>query len=148
MVPAPRSSRLDPVARVRCSGCSELFLPSPRLKARQKTCGATACRKGHRARYRRSYRKKNTDAEAGYREKAKAAKVPSFWKEYREAHRESAERNRKQTLIRKRLKHNGLQRQLDIAQVFVPEGYFEQYQGFATSHRSIIEEHLGRKAAA
>jgi hypothetical protein len=41
----------------------------------------------------------------------------------------------------------GLQRQLDIVQLIDPPGKLEQVIGFATSHRSLLCECLGKSAA-
>jgi hypothetical protein len=41
----------------------------------------------------------------------------------------------------------GLQRQLDIVQVLDPPGYFDRFEGFAMSHRSLVEACQARRAA-
>lgn len=124
----------------RCSECKKSFLPSPRLKARQKTCGEKACQLKHRARYRRRYRCADPESEKEYRNKVKANRPPGFWGKYRRDHVESTERNRLNSKLRRRLKRAGLQRQLDIAQVTEPSGYFDHFCEFATTHQSLLEE--------
>jgi hypothetical protein len=131
----------------RCFECKKSFLPSPRLKSRQKTCRERACQLAYRARYRRQYRRKNFEAEEDSRKKTKASRSSNFWKEYRKSHASSSERNRLNTKLRKRLRNAGLQRQLDIVQVVDPTGYFDLFQGFATSHRSLLEECHATSAA-
>ena len=121
-----------------CSECQKSFRPNPRLKARQKTCMLKACQLKYRARYRKRYRGENSGPDKEYREKSKANRPARFWKNYRKSHLQSSERNRLNTKLRKKLKRAGLQRQLDIVQVIDPNGYFDQFLGFATSHRSLL----------
>jgi hypothetical protein len=102
----------------RCSECKKAFRPHPRLKARQLTCTQLACRSAHRARYRRKYRRGNQEGEADSQSKVKSNRTPGFWKNYRAINPQSSDRNRVQTRLRKQLKQAGLQRQLDIVQVF------------------------------
>lgn len=135
LVFAPRSG----CRRLRCLECKKFFRPHPRLSARQKTCGKRACLLLHRARYRKQYRQRNNEAEQDSQEKTKLSRIPGFWKRYRKSHPQSSERNRAQTRLRKQLQQLGLQRQLDIMQVIDPPGYFDLFQGFATSHRSLLE---------
>jgi len=131
----------------RCLECKRKYSPSPRLKLRQKTCGAPDCRRRHRARYRRDYRIRSPEVEQESRKKIRANRPTDFWKTYREEHPSATERNRKLTKLRKRLTRSGLQRQLDIVQVVDPPGYFDLFQGFATSHRSLIKECRAMRAA-
>jgi hypothetical protein len=131
----------------RCLECNKKYSPSPRLKLRQKTCGELLCRRKHRARYRRRYRSQNPEVEQESRKKIQTNRPNGFWKNYRKEHSSSTERNRKLTKLRKRLARSGLQRQLDIVQVVDPPGYFDLFRGFATSHRSLIEECRAKRAA-
>jgi hypothetical protein len=135
---------LRPV-RLRCSICKISFRPHPRLRERQRTCSASACRRRHRAAYQRKYRRENPGLD---RESlAKSGRPASFWADYRRAHPEATERNRLRSRLRKQLAAKGLQRKLDIAQVFDPPGYFSLFEGFATEHRSLIEDAMGTEAA-
>ena len=131
----------------RCLECKKSFRPHPRLKARQKTCTQRACQLSHHARYRKRYRRDNLQAEIDSQEKTKSNRSATFWREYRAKNLRSSERNRAQTRLRKQLRQLGLQRQLDIVQVFDPPGYFELYQGFATSHRSLLQACQATRAA-
>ena len=124
----------------RCSECKRSFVPNPRLKVRQKTCGAQACKRKHRARYRRRYRSSDPAAEKESREKVKAKRPADFWKKYRAEHPESTRRNRLQSKLRARLRRAGLQRQLDITEVIDSPGAFDRFREFATEHRSLIAE--------
>lgn len=81
------------------------------------------------------------------RRKIKAKRPAGFWKAYRQAHKESSERNREMTRLRIQLLRSGLQRQLDIVQVYDPPEYFVLFQGFATSHRCLIEKCRAKKAS-
>jgi hypothetical protein len=123
---------------IRCAECKKSFRPHPRLKARQKTCTQRACQLAYRARYRKQYRRENAETEKDSQEKVKSNRASGFWKSYRKSHPQSSERNRAQTKLHKRLRQAGLQRQLDIVQVIDPPGYFDLFQGFATSHRSLL----------
>jgi len=130
-----------------CSECKKSFSPSPRLNARQKTCGEKACQLKHRARYRRSYRKNDPSSEKEYREKVKASRPPGFWKKYRRDHPKSTDRNRLNSMLRGRLRRAGLQRQLDIAQVIDPPGHFDRFHEFAMTHQSLLEKCRAKPAA-
>jgi hypothetical protein len=131
----------------RCSECKKRFIPSPRLKQRQKTCTEVICQRKHRSRYQRRYRSKNPEVEQESRRKIKEKRSKDFWKNYRKSHVESTERNRALTKLRKQLAAKGLQRQLDIVQVFDPPQYFGLFQEFATSHRCLIKRCRARRAA-
>ena len=122
----------------RCSECKSTFRPHPRLKDRQKTCTKKTCQLSYRARYRKRYRRKNLQTETDSQAKTKSNRAPDYWKKYRAKNPSSSARNRAQTRLRKQLRQLGLQRQLDILQVFDPPGYFDLYQRFATSHRSLL----------
>ena len=138
----PRALR--PV-RLQCAVCKKSFRPHPRLRERQKTCSESACRRRHRARYQRQYRCVNPGLDRDYR--AKAGLPSNFWKAYRLAHPKSTARNRLSTRLRKRLAAKGLQRKLDISQVFDPPGYVSLFEGCATEHRWLIAESTGTEAA-
>lgn len=132
---------------VRCSECRCSFRPHPRLKLRQKTCGKKSCQLRLRARQRRKYRRENPEAEKDCRDKCRESRGSGYWKRYRLNHPQATERNRLASRLRARLRRAGLQRQLDIAQVTDPPGYFALYLGFATSNRSLIEASRAKRAA-
>lgn len=132
---------------VRCRWCEKRFIPHVRQRERQQTCGEAACRRKHRAAYQRRYRQENTEAEAGYRAKQREQRGAGHWKAYRQARPEATERNRVASRLRRRLWRAGLQRKLDIVQVFEPIGYFDEFRGFAMRHQSLIEEGFNRSAA-
>jgi hypothetical protein len=148
-MPDPRVSQSGVLAplRARCFECKSWFQPSPRLKLRQKTCREVSCQRRHRARYQRKYRRANPNMERECREKIKSNRPLDFWKNYRTSHPLTTERNRNATKLRKRLRAAGLQRKLDIVQVVDPPGYFDLFQQFATSHRSLIHASQGTCAA-
>lgn len=126
----------------RCVICAVSFRASPRLQTRQKTCGKACCVRSHRAAYRRQYRKSSQEAELGYQQKRKASQGVDYWKQYRDAHPVSTARNRANSRLRKLLLKSGLQRQLDIVQLIDPIEKLDVVVGFATSHRSLLEECL------
>ena len=92
-----------------CECCHIEFSPSPRLGARQKTCGAILCKKHHRAKYRRHYRKENAAIEKEYRSK----RPTGYWREYRSGHPNYVNKNRFMNRMAQRVRRAGLQRQLD-----------------------------------
>jgi hypothetical protein len=124
-----------------CSECKKRYQPHPRLGNRQRTCGADPCLHKHRARYQRRYRRKtkNLDAQKDIRKKVKDSRPADYWKTYRRNHLKSTQRNRELTKLRMRLRRSGLQRKLDIVEVFDPSGYFNRFYEFATSHRLLLE---------
>ena len=135
------------VLQRRCVCCHKQFRPHPRVGVRQKTCGETLCRNAHRASWRRKFRKKNPQAEQDIQRKIREARAPEFWKNYRKNHPLGSARNRAQSRLRKRLTKVGLQRQLDIVQLVDPPGKLAAVIEFATSHRSLLFECLGKSAA-
>lgn len=132
---------------VRCRWCEKRFIPHVRQRERQQTCGEAACRRKHRAAYQRRYRRVNGQAEAEYRAKRREQLPAGYWKAYRASRPEALVRNRVASKLRKRLGRAGLQRKLDIVQVFEPPGYFDEFRGFAMRHQSLIEEGFNRSAA-
>jgi len=119
------------------------------LGKRQKICGSTHCQKKYRASYQRKYRKvpENAQVEREYETERKMVRGSEFWNAYREAHPESTQRNRANSRLKKSLIRKGLQRKLDIVQLFVPIDQSEPLIEFATLHRSLLEE-CARKTAA
>lgn len=133
--------------RLRCLKCKKIFRPHARLRERQRTCGSEVCQRTLRANYQRSYRKRNPELEREYQAKRKSQLPRDYWKLYRRNHPLSTERNRKASRLRKKLRHAGLQRKLDIVQVIDPPGLFDRYCEFATRHRSLIKELIAISAA-
>ena len=123
----------------RCNQCAKKFSPNPRLGVRQKTCSAKECQRKYRSRYQHQYRYDNPEVEKEIRKKIKGKRDFDFWKIYRRTHLKSTKRNRDLTKLRMRLKRAGLQRKLDILEVFDPPGYFDQFFEFARLHRSLLE---------
>lgn len=112
-----------------------------RLGDRQKTCGKDCCKKAHRARYRRQYRKTNAEIEKEYGSKRSVG----YWREYRSGHPEYVRRNRLRSRIAQRARRLGLQRQLDILEVVeFPEKIADVVE-FATSTRSLWEAEISKK---
>jgi hypothetical protein len=81
--------------RKRCPHCKKLFIPDPRLKGKQKTCGGTECQKARRRENAKKWRSKNPDYDdRSYREVR--FRTQRFWKrqywathpEYRKHHAE------------------------------------------------------------
>lgn len=147
-MPDPREVRIsDPGLQRPCVCCRAKFRPHSRLGARQKTCGKPACRKAHRAAYRRHYRKENPQAEEDIQKKRKDARPANFWQNYRRDHLTATARNRANSRLRKRLAKVGLQRQLDIVQLIDPPSKLVALVEFATSHRSLLEDCALKTAA-
>jgi hypothetical protein len=149
-MPDPREVRISALGLQRpCVCCQVKFRPHPRLGLRQKTCGAASCRKRYRARYQHQYRQvpEHEKIEHDYEVERKKQRPPDFWKTYRDAHPEATQRNRANSRLKKRLTRDGLQRKLDIVQLFVPIDQSESLIRFATKHRSLLEK-CARKTAA
>jgi hypothetical protein len=123
-----------------CIHFKKSFHSNPRVGIRQKTCGADLRRRKHRACYQRRYRRENPEVEIEIRKKIRDERGSGFWKAYRASHSKSTERNRALAMLRMKLRRGGLQRKLDILQVFDPPVYFNRYTAFATSHRSLLNE--------
>jgi hypothetical protein len=85
---------------------------------------------------------KNPEAALGYQQKHK--KPSGYWPRYRDAHPKSTQRNREQTRLRAHLKRQGLQRNLDIAQVAENPSKGKAFLGFAKIHRCLIAEAFGK----
>ena len=122
-MPDPKKPRIRASGLQRhCVYCRSLFRPNPRLGKRQKICGSTHCQKKYRASYQRKYRKvpENAQVEREYETERKMVRGSEFWNAYREAHPESTQRNRANSRLKKSLIRKGLQRKLDIVQLFVP----------------------------
>jgi hypothetical protein len=131
----------------RCLSCGDGYTAHVRVRGRQKTCGKRECVLKHRARYRRAYRRNNIEEEKGYQAKCKAGRAKGYWREYRRRNPQGAARNRAGAKLRRELCKAELQRQLDIVQVFEPKERLEQIVVFATSHRSLLFECRGKRAA-
>lgn len=146
-MPSPKEKRTRHGLQRQCVSCESRFTPHHRLGIRQKTCGKAPCRRKHRAGYRRKYRRTNSESEQGYEKKRREARPPDFWKKFRESHPSYVTRNRAQARFRKQLNKAGLQRQLDIVQLFDPPEKLGALMTFATSHRSLLQECGYRPAA-
>jgi len=148
-MPSPKEIRTRHCLQRQCVSCEIQFTPHHRLGSRQKTCGKDSCSRKHRAGYRRKYRSKieNSQSEQEYEEKRRKDRPSGFWKAYRKAHPAYANRNRAQSRLRKKLKKVGLQRQLDIVQLFDPPEKLGTLVEFATSHRSLLQQCGYRPAA-
>ena len=147
-MPDPREVRIRASGlQRRCVCCRELFRPHPRLGERQKTCGKDPCRRALHAAFRLRDRKENQQAERDIQKKRKESRAGDYWKNYRRDHPESTARNRANSRLRKQLARAGLQRQLDIVQLIDPPEKIDELVRFATSHRSLLYECLGKSAA-
>ena len=149
-MPDPREIRISaPGLQRSCVCCQAKIHPHPRLGGRQKTCGAVRCRKRHRAGYQREYRAQpeNARIEREYEATRKKQRPSDFWKTYRATRPEATKRNRANSRLKKKLVRDGLQRKLDIVQLFVPIDQSGPLIRFATVHRSLFED-CARKTAA
>ena len=130
-----------------CVSCKSHFIPHLRLGIRQKTCGKDPCRRKQRAEYRKKYRRENPKIDREYELKRRSARSPDYWKSYRQKNSAYSDRNRAQAKLRNHLAKVGLQRQLDIVQLVDPPEKLASVVGFATSHRSLLEQCLCKVAA-
>ncbi len=146
-MPDPKEKRIRHRLQRHCVSCENFFYPHQRLGTRQKTCGKESCRRKHRAGYRRKYRLQNPESEREYEQKRRTNRCSDYWRRYRHDHPTYSNRNRAQARLRNQLLKAGLQRQLDIVQLIDPTEKLEAVVGFATSHRSLLEQCLCRMAA-
>lgn len=143
----PSTVRVRSCLQRKCICCGKKFRPHPRLGARQRLCGKDTCRKLNRTKYQRRYRKENPLSEQAIRSKIRESRTPDFWKTYRKNNISSTDRNRANSRLKKHLTKTGLQRKLDIVQLFVPIDKSDTLLQFATSHRSLLCECQGSAAA-
>jgi hypothetical protein len=79
-----------------CCICHQPFVPHPRLKERQKTCAAAACRRALKMRTNRTWREQNPDY---FKErydtmfKAWSEKNSDYKRRYRQEHPEYVQKN-------------------------------------------------------
>lgn len=87
----------------RCAGCGRLFAPRKQVP-NQRYCPAPACQKARRRDWQRVKRQSDPDYRANQAQAQQrwAARNPGYWRAYREAHPEVAERNRAQQRRRNR----------------------------------------------
>ena len=89
-----------------CRYCQKSFQPS-KFQPRQMVCGESVCQRKRRTEY--HWRKIATDPE--YREVCRDSprkwrdRHPDYWKQYRAAHPNAADRNRQQQKLRDRRQH-------------------------------------------
>jgi hypothetical protein len=79
-----------------CCVCQQPFVPDPRLKHRQKTCAATACRKELKRQMNKAWREQNPEYfKARYDTTLREwhAKNADYKKQYRQAHPEYVHKN-------------------------------------------------------
>jgi hypothetical protein len=86
---------------MRCAACGLQFRPRPQVP-QQKYCASPACQRERRRRWQAARRAADADYRANQRaaQKAWSQRHPGYWRAYRQAHSEYAERNR--TLQRSR----------------------------------------------
>jgi len=111
-----------------CVWCGVDFVPSPRQKDRQKTCGSDECKRRQdilaQKRWKRKesiiYRQGQSDWRKGHM---------GYWRLWRAKHPEYVVRNRTLIRLRKFLfkRKTGLQKKVDIAQLFKKQVKFARY---------------------
>ena len=79
----------------RCPYCRRLFVPGPRLKERQATCGLQECRRQRKRQFNEDWRSRHPDYFRGMYSQQKHAygTRAEYRKRYREEHPEYVERN-------------------------------------------------------
>src|SRR5215831_1668425 len=94
------------MAERRCRYCQKVFLPS-KFQPKQAVCCEAQCQRRRSADYHRQkiasdpeYRQVCRDSPRKWR-----ARNPNYWKQYRENHPETVERNRQQQKVRDRKRH-------------------------------------------
>jgi len=92
--------------RKKCHYCQTSFIPDPRVKERQKTCGHPSCKKACKAENNARWRRKNPDCcQNDYpRVKQWLDEHPDYLKHYRQTHPEYVQKNREARKLRYRKK--------------------------------------------
>lgn len=122
-----------------CPWCKRHFLPNPRLGHRQKCCGSPTCKKKQKELCQSCWVAKNKKVYAdGQQDWQKTH--PDYWKKYRASHPAYVIRNRAQSQIRKAfaLSKTGLQKRIDILQLYDIQSDLWDINRFAKENRSLI----------
>lgn len=120
-----------------CLWCPVSFRPHPRLANRQKCCGSPDCKQKQKA-FCQARWKANNKLPCLENQQNWRKVNPNYWRNYRAAHPDYANKNRKQTRIRKKLSlvQTGLQRRIDILQLTVNQRFLWDVSRFAKCPRS------------
>ena len=80
---------------VSCAHCGTYFIPDPRQK-NPRYCGKEACQRARKAAWQREKLRRDRDYRANQKQCQQdwCKANPGYWKKYRDAHPEQAERNR------------------------------------------------------
>ncbi len=83
----------------RCLICGDGFVPDPRTRQFQKSCSKDSCRRARKALADRAWRARNPGYSSGRAGKTRAwaRTYPDYWRDYRAAHPDYAQRNRERT---------------------------------------------------
>lgn len=113
----------------RCVWCGAWFVPSPRLKGRQKTCGSADCKRRQNLLAQRRWKRRNLEICRQSQRDWQSVRDDGYWKLWRERHPDYVIRNRILTRLRKVLfrRELGLQRKLDILQLFEKQVKFKRF---------------------
>lgn len=113
------------MAMKHCEICGERFTPDARTRGFQKTCAQASCRRARKRRADQAWRAKNPGYSAGRAGKTRtwARGYPDYWRQYRAAHPDYVERNRKQS--RERIRRSRLVFAKQDAIRRDPVGYLE-----------------------
>lgn len=86
-----------------CCHCGNLFIPDPRQKD-QRYCGEKACQRARKASWQREKMHSDPDYRANQKQSQESwlQANEGYWKRYREAHPEQAQRNRDLQRVRNR----------------------------------------------
>ena len=111
--------------------CGAEFVPNPRLKERQKTCGSEECKRRQNLLAQKFWKKKESIVYRQGQIDWRNGCEDGYFKLWRADHPEYVVRNRIFTRVRKSLlkRKVGLQRKLDILQLFEKQVKFRRYCG-------------------
>ena len=118
-----------------CPWCHQEFRSNPRLGLRQKSCGNRDCRRQQKNLSHSEWKSCHTDL---YRAGLKDWRIanPDYWRDYRAAHPQYTEKNRRQTSLRSAsLRQNSLQKRIDILQPIEKQSFFRGADEFAKENR-------------
>lgn len=121
----------------RCLWCQRVFIPHPRLKDRQKSCGDPECKRKQKHLSQQLWMAKEREAYV-QNQRDWRKNNPDYWQEYRSGHPEYVVRNRNRSRVRKSLRRVGLQKRIDILQLSEKQMEFWSLGRFAKSTRSIF----------
>ena len=121
----------------KCPWCQGWFAPHLRLGDRQRSCGLSECKRKQNLSCQKLWKERNKGVHRdSQRDWIKSH--PGYWKNYRQNNPDYAQRNRKQSRIRRQVLRLGLQKKLDILEVTENTLEYWDLSWFAKQTRSLV----------